>query len=268
MCALQTEMTANIPLRDTSADEQRLKTARVDLAAALRFAAQLGLHEGVCNHFSLAVPLASGEDAFWINPQGIQWLELVPSDLVLVDVDGHKLAGKHSVEPTAFFIHGRVHTANKRARCIMHTHMPYATALTLLEDGCLEWVSQNSLRFYDRVAYDTEYRGLALDDAEGDRICSKLADANVMFMANHGVLICAENAAYAFDDLYYLERACLVQVLAQSTGKPLRHVSAEVAALTARQFAAERQQSSLHFEALKKTLSIKDPHWLADIHAL
>jgi ribulose-5-phosphate 4-epimerase/fuculose-1-phosphate aldolase len=249
-------------------ETQSLIQARIDLAGALRFAAELNLHEGVCNHFSLSVPRSDGTDAFLINPQGIQWTEILPSDLVLVDAKGNKLHGKHTVEPTAFFIHGCIHKAKTKARCIMHTHMPYATALTLLEDGQLEWASQNSLRFYDRVAYDSEYRGLALDDAEGDRICSKLAGAEILFMANHGVLVCAENAAYAFDDLYYLERACMVQLLAQSAGKALRRVSAEVAALTARQFTEDRQQSTLHFEALQKSLRLKDPSWLADLQTI
>ena len=251
----------------STCDSRTLTEARVDLASALRFAAQLGLHEGVCNHFSLAVPLSDGSDAFLINPQGLLWSEILPSDLVLVDVNGQKLQGKHNVEPTAFFIHGRIHKAKVRARCIMHTHMPYATALTLLEDDHLEWVSQNSLRFYDRVAYDREYRGLALDDTEGDRICGQLSNADVLFMANHGVLVCAESVAYAFDDLYYLERACLVQILAQSTGKPLRSIPADVAALTARQMMEERQQSTLHFEALKRSLNRRDAKWLADIEA-
>jgi ribulose-5-phosphate 4-epimerase/fuculose-1-phosphate aldolase len=249
-------------------ENQFLTQARIDLASAMRFAAQLNLHEGVCNHFSLSVPRGDGTDVFLINPQGIQWTEILPSDLVLVDANGNKLHGRHTVEPTAFFIHGCIHKAKATARCIMHTHMPYATALTLLEDGQLEWASQNSLRFYGRVAYDSEYRGLALDDAEGDRICSKLAGAEILFMANHGVLICAENAAHAFDDLYYLERACMVQLLAQSTGKALRRVRAEVAALTARQFREDRQQSTLHFEALQKSLRLKDPNWLADLQVI
>jgi ribulose-5-phosphate 4-epimerase/fuculose-1-phosphate aldolase len=257
-------MTTTLPVRGS----RLLTEARIDLAGALRFAAQLGLHEGVCNHFSLSVPLEDGTNAFLINPQGLLWSEILPSDLVLVDVHGAKLQGKHSVEPTAFFIHGRIHSAKANARCIMHTHMPYATALTLLEEGRLEWVSQNSLRFYNRVAYDSQYGGLALDEAEGDRICRQLAGADILFMANHGVLVCAETAAYAFDDLYYLERACLVQVLAQSTGQPLKRIPSGVAALTARQFMGERQQSTLHFEALKKSLSIREPNWLADIQAL
>lgn len=238
-----------------------LRQAKIDLTAALRSAAHLGLHEGVCNHFSLAVPDYEGVEAFLINPQGVHWEDIVPSDLVIVDINGNKLEGTHNVEPTAFFIHGRIHKAKKNAVCIMHTHMPYATSLTVLRDGRLEWVSQNALRFYNRVAYDTEYGGLALDPNEGDRICSKLVDADVLFMANHGVLICADSVANAFDDMYYLERACTVQVLAQSTGQPFRYVSDAVALFTAEQIKADRQQSALHLEALKRILDRKSSGW-------
>jgi ribulose-5-phosphate 4-epimerase/fuculose-1-phosphate aldolase len=240
---------------------QSTSQAKIDLTAALRGAAGLGLHEGVCNHFSLALPAGSGEPTFLINPQGVHWSDIVPSDLVTVDVNGMQLEGKHKVEPTAFFIHGRIHKAKPDVKCIMHTHMPYATALTLLHDSRLEPVSQNSLRFYGRVGYDSEYRGLALDNEEGDRICGALADADIMFMANHGVIVCGESVAYAFDDLYYLERACMVQVLAMSTGKKLRHVSESIALNTARQFEQERQQSTLHFEALKNGLDRREPGW-------
>jgi ribulose-5-phosphate 4-epimerase/fuculose-1-phosphate aldolase len=244
-------------MQQTSAVRQ----GKIDLTGALRMAAHLGLHEGVCNHFSLALPVVEGVEAFLINPQGVHWADVVPSDIVTVDVNGNKLDGHRSVEPTAFFIHGCVHRAKKNARCIMHTHMPYATSITLIENGELLWASQNALRYYGRVAYDKEYRGLALDDGEGDRITSKLVDADLLFMANHGVLICGDSVANVFDDLYYLERACTVQVLAQSTGKPLRIISDEIAAQTVRQFEQERQQSLLHFEAMKLHLDRICPEW-------
>ena len=238
-----------------------MRQAKIDLTAALRLAAHLGFSEGVCNHFSVAVPSDSGAEAFLINPQGIYWPGLLPSDLVTVDVNGNKLDGWRDVEPTAFFIHGRVHSSKPNAKCIMHTHMPYATALTLLEDGKLEWISQNSLRYYDRIAYDNEYSGLALDPAEGDRICSKLANAEVLFMANHGVLLYGDTIANVFDDMYYLERACVVQVLAQSTGKKLRYISDDVARKSRAQFDQERQQSRLYFEAMKLYLDRITPGW-------
>ena len=106
--------------------------ARIDLTAALRSASRLGLGEGICNHFSLALPGAPGH--FLINPQGLHWSEITPGDLVVVDAQGRKVSGKHSVEPTAFFIHSAIHRGRANAACVMHTHMPHATALACLAD--------------------------------------------------------------------------------------------------------------------------------------
>jgi ribulose-5-phosphate 4-epimerase/fuculose-1-phosphate aldolase len=232
---------------------------RVDLAAALRQAWRMGLSEGVCNHFSLAVP--DREGLFYINPQGLHWSEVRAADIVTVDVDGKIVAGHHFVEPTAFFIHSRIHRARPDAKCVLHTHMPFATALTLLEDPTLEPVSQTSLKFFGRIAYDTVYNGLALDAAEGDRMVSALGDANVMFLANHGVIVCGETVAWTFDDLYYLERAAMAQVLAASTGRKLKQIDARVAAATALDMETDEQrlQSELLFAALKRQLDRDDP---------
>jgi len=235
------------------------QAARRDLVAALRSAERLGLSEGVCNHFSLAVPGRSGQ--FLINPQGLHWSEVTPADLVVVDGDGKHISGKHTVEPTAFFIHGCIHRAHPRARCVLHTHMPYATTLTTIEGGKLAWASQNALRFHGRVAYEDVYNGLALGAAEGDRLAARLRDADVLFLANHGVIVCGPSVAYAFDDLYYLERACLLQVLAHGTGQALRIVPDGIAALTRAQMDAERQQSELHLTALKRLLDRDQPGW-------
>ena len=235
------------------------RDARSDLVAALRSAERLGLSEGVCNHFSLALPGEPGR--FLINPQGLHWSEVTPADLVVVDGDGNHISGSHTVEPTAFFIHGRIHRANPRAQCVLHTHMPHATALTMMQDGKLAWASQNALRFHGRVAYEDTFNGLALDADEGDRIASKLRDADVLFLANHGVIVCGSSVAYAFDDLYYLERACMLHVLAGGTGRPLRRVPDAIAAQTRAQMDAERGQSDLHLAALKRILDRDEPGW-------
>src|SRR5258705_11985568 len=83
------------------------RQARLDLTAALRMAARMALNEGVCNHFSMELP--GHPDKFLINPQGLHWSEITPADLMVVDETGKVLEGKHKVEPTAFFIHSRVH---------------------------------------------------------------------------------------------------------------------------------------------------------------
>jgi ribulose-5-phosphate 4-epimerase/fuculose-1-phosphate aldolase len=241
-------------------DKDALAQARIDLTAALRWASRLGLSEGICNHFSVAAPGLG--DRFLINPQGLHWLEITPADILLVDGEGTVVEGRHTVEPTAFLIHARMHLSKRAPRCVLHTHMPFATSLTLLEGGRVEPASQNALRFYGRIAYDEDYSGLALDNAEGDRIGAKLnRGIDVLFLGNHGVVVCGDSVAWAFDDLYYLERACMVQVLAQGTGKHLKRLSHALASATGKQIAGERQQSDLHFAALKRMLDREEPGW-------
>lgn len=241
----------------TATDDAR--RLRRELACALRWAARYGLHEGVCNHFSVRLP--GPQERFLINPQGLHWSEITPADLLVVDASGRVLEGRHSVEPTAFFIHSRIHLALPDAACVMHTHMPNATALCVVEDGRLEWASQNALRFHGRVAYEDAYNGLALSPDEGARIASRLADAAVLFLANHGVIVRGTGVAAAFDDLYYLERACQLQVMAHSMGKRMRVVPDEVARRTAQQMAGESQQADLHLAALGRILDREEPGW-------
>jgi ribulose-5-phosphate 4-epimerase/fuculose-1-phosphate aldolase len=235
---------------------------RVDLAAAFRLAARSGFHEGTCNHFSLALPDREGR--YLINPFGRHFAELTPSDLVIVDAAGTVLEGAGTVEATAFFIHSRLHRARPEAACVLHTHMPYATALTMIEGGRLEPCHQNALRFYDRIAYDDSYNGLALDEAEGDRMVACLGDRRVLFLANHGVIVTGRNVAEAFDDLYYLERAAEAQILAMSTGRALRPVAEAVARRTRDDFERDKTlYATRHFEALKRLLDVQEPGWRA-----
>lgn len=225
-----------------------LDEARAELACALRAADEFGLGEGVCNHFSLALP----DGRILINPQGVHWREMQPDDLVLLDADGRQIDGRHPVEPTAFFIHGAIHRQVPQAACVLHTHMPHATALTMIDGGRLAMAHQNALRFHEAIAYEDDYNGLALDTAEGERIARRMGQARVLFLANHGVIVTGPSVAWAFDDLYFLERACMLQVLAMSTGRPLKPIAPHVAVRTARQMDGERQQSDLHLAALRR----------------
>jgi ribulose-5-phosphate 4-epimerase/fuculose-1-phosphate aldolase len=92
-------------------------------------------------------------------------------------------------------------------------------------------------------------------------MAAQLRDADVLFLANHGIIVCGPSVAYAFDDLYYLERACMLQVLALGTGRRLRLVAEKIAAQTRAQMDAERQQSELHLAALKRILDREQPGW-------
>jgi ribulose-5-phosphate 4-epimerase/fuculose-1-phosphate aldolase len=237
------------------------RAMRVDLAAAFRLVVRLDLHEGVCNHFSVMLP--DGK-RFLLNRYGLHWSEVTASNLLALDADGKILQGEGEFEKTAFYIHSRIHLGNARATCVLHTHMPYATALTLLEGGRLEMVEQNALRFHDDIAYDDVYNGLVVDNAEGDRLARVLGGKRVMFLANHGVIVVGATVAEAFDAMYYLERACRLQVLARSmmanSGGKFRPVRPEVIEQTYKMICADTPKyAGAHFEALKRILDREEP---------
>src|SRR3546814_20111376 len=125
-------------------------------------------------------------------------------------------SGEGEAEATAFYIHSRIHRANPRAAGVLHTHMPHATALTMIEGGALQWAGQTALPFYDDVAYDRIYEGLVLDSSEGDRLAAALGDKRVLFLDHNGFLVVARTLAEEFTALYNPDRA------REETGMPKR----------------------------------------------
>src|SRR6201996_4034017 len=165
-------MSANLKSIHDAADAER--RARVDLAACYRLAERFNLNEGIDNHLTLLVP--GFDDRFFLPPFGMHWSEVRASDLMIVDFNGKVLSGQGAVEPTAFHIHQPVHRISPQGRCVLHTHMPYATALTMLENPRLEMAVQSALGFYEDIAYDPDYNGLAFEVSEGERMARVLGD--------------------------------------------------------------------------------------------
>lgn len=252
--------TPSIP-RHGNLDNPEIWQARVDLAACFRTAARLGLHEGVCNHLSFMVP--GRDDLFLVNPDGWSFAEITASRLLICDFHRNVIAGDGAPEDTAFYIHARLHARLPRARAAFHTHMPNATALTMVEGDPLIWAGQTALKFHGRTVVDEAYNGLALDESEGDRIAAAAGDADIVFMKHHGVLVLGLTIAKTWDDLYYLERACEVQRLAQSTGRPILPVPAHIAEATAQQMRHEgnRDSPKMHLDSIKRQLDRDAPEY-------
>ena len=234
--------------------------ARVDLAAAFRLAEHFNWHEAVANHFSLAV--STDGKRFLMNPRWRHFSRIKASELMLLDADDQETMKRPDApDETAWCLHGRIHALLPHARCVLHLHPPYATALTALADPEIKPIEQNTARFYNRVAYDLGYEGMANSDAEGDRIAKLLGNRKTMMLGNHGVLIAAPTVAEAFDEVYYLERACQTLVLAYSTGQKLNVMSDSVAEKTARDWDFYTDSASVHFDEMKKVLDRKDPSY-------
>jgi ribulose-5-phosphate 4-epimerase/fuculose-1-phosphate aldolase len=239
---------------------EEIRQIRIDLAAAYRMAARQGLNEGICNHFTMMVP--GSEDRFLLIPYGLHWSEVTASNLIEVDFDGNVIEGEGEAEATAFCIHAPIHRARPDARCLLHTHMPFATALSLLEDFRFPFVSQNELGFYGRIAYDDDYKGLAFDTGEGERMAKVMGNADVLMMANHGVMIAGSSIAGAYNDLYYLEQACRTLVYALQTGQPLKRIPQDIVAHTASQTSRGTSPGAVrHFASLKRILDRHEPDY-------
>jgi ribulose-5-phosphate 4-epimerase/fuculose-1-phosphate aldolase len=227
---------------------------RVDLAAAFRWTVRLDMHEAVANHFSLTI----NDDGtrFLMNPNQMHFSRIRASDLIIVDAnDPASMEGPDAPDPTAWGLHGGLHKHCPHARCAMHVHSPYATALASLADSTLPPVDQNCAMFFNRVVVDDAYGGLAFEE-EGER-CAQLFDdpkKKVMVMGNHGIMVIGDTVAETFNRMFYFERACRTYLLALQTGRPLRVLPDEIAEKTAHEIETYPEQDVRHLNELKAIL--------------
>jgi ribulose-5-phosphate 4-epimerase/fuculose-1-phosphate aldolase len=236
-----------------------LTQARIDLAAVLRWSARLNYQQGVCNHFSLMAP--DSEDLFLVNPEGLFWSEVTASSLILCDLDGKIVEGSGTVELSAFSLHAPIHRRNKKARAVLHTHTPYATALCLIDRAVVEPVFLAGLQFFGKIAYDEDCQGAAFSNSEGDREAAILGDNNILMMRNHGPIVVGPTVAAAFDRLYYLEETCQRQIIAMSAQRPLRPVPARIAQGLAGQVPVFDAYAEKHLAAIKRVLDREQPEY-------
>jgi ribulose-5-phosphate 4-epimerase/fuculose-1-phosphate aldolase len=232
---------------------------RVDMAAAFRWTARLGMNEAVANHFSLAV--SDDGKKFLINPNQRHFSRIRASDLLLLDADDPDVLNRPDApDPTAWGLHGSIHRLVPHARCVMHVHSIFATVLASLKDSRLPPIDQNTAMFFGRTVIDENYGGLAFEE-EGTRCAGMLGDprAQVMIMGNHGVLVIGQTVAEAFNRLYYFERAAETYIRALQTGQPLRVLSDEIAESVAASMDVYPDMAERHLSDLKEILDEQEP---------
>lgn len=237
--------------------------ARVDLAAAHRAAVMHGFHEGIFNHLTLTVPGKS--DRYYQIPFGLHWAEVKASSFMEVGLDDAQVKrGVGDVERSCFCIHAPIHKGVPQARAVFHTHMPYASALTRLEDPRIKEIGQTEVLLMNAIAYDDSYTGPAVEPAEGERLAQIIGDRTILFMANHGITTVGETVAEAYDRLYYVERAAQVQIYAMWTGQRLKELPEPVVAKTKGGGGNpnyDPNPSQRHFDAIKRMLDRREPDY-------
>lgn len=242
-----------LPKAEQLQDERAL---RMQLAAAYRLIDRFGLSDLVDTHISVRLP--GTVDHFLINPYGLLFHEITASSLVKVDLQGNRVEpSEWQVNPAGFVIHAAIYPARPDVYCVLHTHSRYVMAVSALECGLLP-ISQIGLQFYNRVAYH-DYEGVSLELDEQQRLAEHLQHHNVMVLRNHGLLTVGKTVAEAFYLAYYMEKACEIQILAQSAGQNLVVPPQNVCEKAAQQQVVSNGQ--LQWNALLRTLNREDPSY-------
>jgi ribulose-5-phosphate 4-epimerase/fuculose-1-phosphate aldolase len=234
--------------------------ARVDLAAAYRLVALHGWDDLIFTHISGRVPGA--DHHFLLNPYGMMFEEVTATSLVKIDLAGNKVMDSpYFVNPAGFTIHSAVHEAREDALCVMHLHTRQGIAVSAQKAGLLP-LSQQAMFALASLAYH-DYEGLALDENEKPRLVADLAHKKFMILRNHGLLTLGRTAAEAFLGMFLLQRACEIQLLAQSGGGDLAPIPWEIIARVAAQMDAVTmgQGATLTWPGLLRKLDRTDPSY-------
>ena len=231
-----------------------------DLAAVFRWTAKLNMNEGIANHFSVCLP---NSNDFYVNGSGMHFSSIKASDMVLIEQNKIEEIKKKPelVDPTALNIHGIIHKKVPHARCILHVHSKYATALSTLKDPTLQPIDQNTMRFYNRVATYDDFGGLGFEE-ESHKMATAIGNNRSMLLANHGILTVGQTVGQAFDELYYFEKACETYIIALSTNKELKIANSKVAEKTAQEWENYPvNMGEQHLKAIRSILDKEDPSY-------
>lgn len=235
--------------------------ARCDLAAAHRLAVRDGLNEGVWNHLSVVSP--DDPDVMLITPGYTHWGLVKASNLAAIGPDGMPIE-TGGPEPTVagFIIHYPAHAAIPQAKCLMHVHSPYITALSMRKDVRLDTCSsQQAAQFHDDVAYFEVYDGLLDSEDEGKRMADTMGDKRALMMRNHGAMVAGKTVADAYVALYQLERACMYQVLATGDGHALNQIPDDMASGMA-DLARNHSRADKFFRGMRDLLDAQEPDYV------
>ena len=230
---------------------------RVELAALYRLVALYGWDDLVFTHISARVP--GDENYFLLNPYGLLFEEIKASDLVKIDLNGNIVSEtEYFVNAAGFTIHSAVHGNSQHNHAVIHTHSNDGVAVSAQEHGLLP-ISQTAMVIRNECAYH-DYEGIALNHDERERLLDDLGEKHCMILKNHGLLTTGATCADAWLRLFFLERACTMQIKALSGGSKLNMVPDNVIELVTDQgqMASEQGIGNLAWPALIRKLDKLD----------
>jgi len=255
---MKREARSTAAVRDQVSPEEWQK--RVDLAACYRLIHHFGMDEMIANHISTRVP--GEDDAFLINPYGLLYDQMYASGFIKIDLDGNVLFNptEYGVNQAGFVIHSAVHRARHEVDCVIHTHTLAGMAVSAMKCGLLP-LAQTAMRFID-VGYH-DYEGVAINMDEQERLVKDLGNREVLILRNHGLIATGASIPEAFNNIFRLERACQLQVMALSCNTELSMPPREVVEASNHLYlpGVRRRFGLMEWPALLKRLDSIDPSY-------
>lgn len=240
---------------------QQEKDLRIQLAACYRIFDYIGWDELIYNHITVKVP--GDESHFLINPYGLHYSEVTAANLVKVDIAGNIIGeSDYPVNPAGMLIHSAIHSVREDAHCIGHVHTDAGMAVACQEGG-LRIDNFYSVLLYNQVAYH-DFHGITVMDGEKEELIESLGAKNFLILKNHGLLTCGGSVSEMFLNMTLLQRSCEIQVVADSTGKPLIPVSEDIGKKTQEllkiqmQHAPDGPAGQLEFDAMRRLVDRVD----------
>jgi len=238
--------TTQSPIGSTGPEEWALRRQLADCYQLFDF---LGWTESIFNHISLRVP--GPEHHFLMNPFGLNYAEVLPENLVKVDIRGDNVTpGPFRGNPAGFAIHGAIHEARADARCVIHTHTTAGMAVACKAAG-LSHDNFYGAMLHGRVAYHA-FEGITVRPDERPRLLSSLGAHEILILRNHGLLVIGADLPTAFLLYWTLQRACEVQAMANAMNGPDEELALAVRTQTgrdARSFDADGRLAQVVFDA-------------------
>lgn len=240
---------------ETVRDEQDHEILKYKLAATCRMMVSEGLDEGgISGHITVRVP--GQPDSFWVNPFGLLADEVTPANLIKVNRRGQVLEGDYPVNVAGFCIHAAIHEARADVNCVVHTHSPWGTLFSAL-DQQIQPIDQNCCMFFENHTLLREYHGPVVSDEDAQQLAMTLADKNLIVLGNHGTITCGTTIETAVVLMVAAERAYRLNVLALQTGT-LKLITPEVARAT-RDWIANPIGLAVEFQGLLRKVEKADP---------
>jgi ribulose-5-phosphate 4-epimerase/fuculose-1-phosphate aldolase len=193
-------------------DQQILSAA---IVATAKILVSMKLDSGPFGNISIRMP---NTNLFLVNPVNIMFDQLQSHHLVVVDLEGHVIAGNHAAHPGTF-IHREIYRQRSDLNAIVHTHAPNLVNISLL--GCkIEPYTQIGASIHADQGIYLGFSGPVRDSNEGHAIAKALTDKSIVIAKSHGVFITGENIQAALWDTIMVDQAASIHLTAKLLGLP------------------------------------------------